>query len=129
MKIAIAASGVGHIYRGMEGWCELMASALSEMGIDVTLFRGAGPKKNIYDICIPCLKRTSKLAKLLSKFNSIGGWRVGLGSLGQIEAWSYGLLLLWHLRKDFDLVHIKQGNLANFLRIAQKAKLLRIILC
>ena len=126
MKIAIAASGVGHIYRGMEGWCESMATALSVMGVDVTLFRGACPKKNTYDVCIPCLKRTSNLAKLLSKFNSIGGWRVGLGSPGQIEAWSYGLLLLWRLRKDFDLVHIKQGNLANFLRIAQKIKLLRI---
>lgn len=126
MKIAIAASGVGHVFRGMEGWCESIAETLSQRGVDVTLFRGAGPKKNTYDVCIPCLKRTSKLAKLLSKFNSIGGWRVGLGSPGQIEAWSYGLLLLWKLRKGFDLVHIKQGNLANFLKLAQSVNILRI---
>lgn len=124
MKIAVATSGLGHVFRGMEGWAELLAEELHQKGVDVTLYKGAGPSKNSYDKYVPCIKRTSRLARLLSKLNKIGGWRVGLGSPGQVEAWTYGLFLLWHLRKGFDLVHIKQGSLANFLQLAQTAKLL-----
>ena len=126
MKVAIATSGLGHVFRGMEGWAELLAEELNKKGIDVTLFRGTIPAKKEYDICLSCLKRTSRIAKYLSKLNAIGGWRIGLGSPVQVETWSYGIFLLWHLRKGFDLVHIKQGQLAVFLRLANKLRLLNI---
>ena len=126
MKVAVATSGLGHVFRGMEGWAELLAEELSRSEIDVTLFRGASPPKNEYDVCIPCIKRTSRMAKYLSKLNLIGGWRIGLGHPAQVETWSYGLSLLRHLRKDFDLVHVKQGQLATFLTIAKKFRLLNI---
>jgi len=124
-KIAIAVSGVGHIYRGMEGWAESMAVALTDMGIDLSLFRGAGPKTHSYDNVLPCIHRTSKIAKILVKVFKKGGWRLGLGSAGQIEAWSYGLFLLFHLRKGYDIVHIKQGNLAVFLHHAKRFGLIK----
>ncbi|MCK4817714.1 hypothetical protein KA005_18235 [bacterium] len=55
MKVAIASSGLGHIYRGMEAWAEDLAQALFEKGVDVTLFRGAGPLRNEYDVILSTL--------------------------------------------------------------------------
>jgi len=124
MKIAIASSGLGHVARGMEAWAESLAAALHEQGIDITLFRGAGPAESDYDIILPCIKRSSRFARIGNLLNHIGGWRIGLGSEASVESFSYGIRLLWHLRRGYDLIHVQQGSLALFLDRAEKLGLL-----
>ena len=124
IKVAIAASGLGHVTRGMEAWAESLAGALHKQGADVTLFRGAGPAKNDYDVVLPCIKRSSRFARVGDALNHVGGWRLGLGSSAQVESFSYGVGLLRHLRKGCDVVHVKQGSLAIFLDRASKLGLL-----
>lgn len=125
-SIAIATSGFGHVFRGMEGWAESMAATLDDTGYPVTLFGGGKVGNASYHKMLPCIRRGSRLAQILCKLGRFGGWRFGLGSPGQLEAWTFGLFLLFHLRKGYSLVHIKQGNLASFLNLAKKLKLLKI---
>jgi glycosyltransferase involved in cell wall biosynthesis len=125
VKIAVASSGLGHVARGMESWAESLAAALHERGVDVTLFRGAGPAKNEYDIVLPCIKRTDHLAKIGNALNKVGGWRIGLGSEASVESFSFGMQLLWRLRKGYDIVHVQQGSLALFMDRARKLGLLK----
>jgi glycosyltransferase involved in cell wall biosynthesis len=109
----------------MEAWAESLAEALHEKGVEITLFRGAGPRKSDYDIVLPCIKRTSRFARLCTVFNHLGGWRIGLGSDIAIESFSYGVQLLWHVRKGYDIVHVQQGILALFLDRARRLGLLK----
>ena len=125
IRVAIAASGLGHVARGMEAWAESLAAALHERGVNITLFRGCGPVKNSYDVVLPCIKRTSRLARIGNVLNRAGAWRVGLGSEAAVESFSYGTRLLWHLRKGYDVVHVQQGSLAVFLDRARKLGLLQ----
>lgn len=125
MKVAIASSGLGHVSRGMEAWAKALASALYEQGIDVTLFRGAGPARSEYDVVLPCIRRTSQFARVGNLLNHVGGWRVGLGSEAAVESFSFGVQLLQHLRKGYDLVHVQQGSLALFLLRAQRLGLMK----
>lgn len=120
MKIAIAASGLGHVYRGMEGWSEDLAKALSRKRVDVTLFRGAGPRTAAYDRVLSTPKRNSVIAKIIAKMTAKVAWRIGLGSPHGVESFLFGLRLLWHVRKGYDLVHIKQGSLALLMQRAKK---------
>ena len=128
IRVAIAVSGFGHISRGMEGWAESMAASLNGAGCQVTLFGGGRVGSAPYHERLPCIRRGSTLAKALCQLGKrIGGWRFGLGSPGQLEAWSFGIFLLFHLRRGrFTLVHIKQGNLASFLNKAKRLRLLNI---
>jgi len=109
----------------MEAWAEALAASLHEQGMEVILFRGAGPKRNAYDVVIPCIKRTSPPARIGKLLNHIGGWRVGLGSEAAVESFSFGVQLLRHLRTGYDLVHVQQGSLAMFLQRAAKMGLLK----
>ena len=125
IKVAIAASGLGHVARGMEAWAESLAAALHERGVDITLFRGCGPIKNDYDAVVPSIKRTSRFAKIGTVLNHVGGWRIGLGSEASVESFSYGVRLLWRLRKNYDVVHVQQGSLAVFLDRARRLGMLK----
>jgi glycosyltransferase involved in cell wall biosynthesis len=109
----------------MEAWAESLAAALHEVGVDVTLFRGAGPAKNGYDVVLPCVKRTQPIAKVGDILNRVGAWRFGLGSAASVESFSFGIGLLRRLREGFDLVHVQQGSLALFLDRASKLGFLK----
>lgn len=126
MRVAIASSGLGHVSRGMETWAESLAKALYNHGIDVTLFRGAGPKKNAYDVILPTLRRDRWPAKFIAKITSKGGWRIGLGAPHTVESFVYGIQLLYHLRNGYDIVHVQQGSLALFLQRAINIGILHI---
>jgi len=124
-SVAVATSGLGHVARGMESWAETLARELARRGVDVTLFRGAGPEKSDYDVVVPCIKRSARLARIGNVLNHVGGWRVGLGSQAQVESFSYGVRLLQHLRRGFDIVHIQQESLGLFLNRAKRLGLLK----
>lgn len=126
MKIAIASSGLSHIKRGMEGWSEDIAKGLYEKGVDVTLFKGSGEVVNPYEKVLPTLRRNHVPAKIIGKLTARGGWKVGLGSAPAVESFVFGTQLLWHLRKGYDLLHIKQASLAAFLLKAKNRGLISI---
>ena len=42
MKICIAASGLGHVARGIEAWAADLGAALAGRGLEVTLCKGGG---------------------------------------------------------------------------------------
>ena len=126
MKIAVASSGLGHVARGMEAWAESLAEALDNVGVDVTLFRGAGHRKNAYDIILPTLKRSNLPAKFIGKITSKGGWRIGLGAPHTVESFVFGVQLLYHLRNGYDIIHVQQGALALFLQRAIRMGILKV---
>jgi len=125
IRVAVVSSGLGHVSRGMETWAESLAQELDKRDVNVTLFRGAGPKKNDYDIVVPCIKRTDRLARLGNLLNHLGGWRVGLGSEAGVESYSYCIRLLSHLRRGYDVVHVQQESSAKFLLRAKKLGLVK----
>ena len=127
MKIGIASSGVGHVDRGMETWAISLSHALYNRNINVTLFRGKGPKINEYDVVLHCLRRGTHAAKFLGNLNSFGGWRMGLGSDHDFEVATYGLHLIYHMRQNkFDLLHIQQSKLAILLLNARRLGLISV---
>ncbi len=126
MKIAIASSGLGHVTRGMEAWAEYLAKELSARGIDITLFKGAGPATNPYDVVLRTFRRNRLAAKAIGLVTSKGGWRFGLGAPHAVESFFYGAQLLYRVRKSYDLVHVQQGSLAELLCRSNKLGLLKI---
>lgn len=126
MKVAIASSGLSHIKRGMEGWSEDIARVLSQKDVEVTLFKGSGKIGAGYEKVLPTLRRNQSAAIAIGKITSWGGWRIGLGSPAAVESFVFGLQLLWHIRKGYDIVHVKQGSLAAFLLRAKRYGLVKI---
>ena len=70
MKIAIASTGLGHIYRGVEAWADDTAATLYKKGIDVTLFKGGGEPEHPYEVVVPCYQRDLPKTHRLIKFFS-----------------------------------------------------------
>ena len=111
MKIAIASSGLEHVKRGIEAWADDLALALSEEGVDVTLFKGSGVRKRPYEVVLPCLRRGSAGAKALSYVSRHYLWRLGLASEYGVEQVTFALSLLNRLR-GFDILHTQDPQLA-----------------
>lgn len=127
LRIAIASSGLGHVFRGIEGWAQDLAAALHDRGEDVTLFKGGGTAELPYEHVLKCLKRdddaTNRLHRWLPKRVV---WRAGLGSVYGIEQISFGLSLLGQLRAGrFDLLHVQDPQLAQFVQRAKRLGLVR----
>jgi glycosyltransferase involved in cell wall biosynthesis len=127
MRIAVASSGLGHVFRGIEGWAQDLAAALHARGEDVTLFKGAGEAEVPYEKVLRCLKRESRGAlwihKLLPKHLV---WRLGLGTVYGIEQISFGLKLIRHLRRGkFDVLHVQDPQLAQLVQRAESLGLVQ----
>jgi glycosyltransferase involved in cell wall biosynthesis len=126
LRIAIAASGLGLIKRGMEAVTATTAEALWRRGVDVRLFRGAGPATREYERVIPTLSRDRLPARMIAQFTSSGGWRIGLGAPAMVESFVFGFQLLWRMRRGFDLLYITQGSLGLFMAKMAKIGFLKI---
>jgi glycosyltransferase involved in cell wall biosynthesis len=129
MRIAISASGLGHIARGVEAWAADLAAALADRDVPVTLYKGAGRPEADYEQVISCWQqgapRTKRLLRLLP---SRGMWRVGLGSAHQIEQTSFALGLIRALRRDrIDLVHMQDPLVALIVQRAWRLGLIRTV--
>lgn len=112
------------MHRGMEGWSEDLARCLFKKGIDITLFKGAGPKMASYETVLSTPKRDGLVASIIAKLTAKVAWRIGLGSPQGVESFVFGLRLLRHLREGYDIAHVKQGQLALLLHRAKKLRLL-----
>ena len=111
MKIAIASSGLEHIKRGIEAWADDLAFALSKEGREVTLFKGSGVRRRPYEVVLPCFKRGSLGAKVLSHACRHYLWRLGLGSEYGVEQVTFALHLIKRLQ-GFDILHTQDPQLA-----------------
>ncbi len=106
MKIAIACSGLGHIRRGFESFAEdLFRNLELEDEIEATLFKGGGV-------------RTPRQIPLWNIPRSSLIWRVTEQQIDPYigEQITFALPLARYLkRKDFDIVHVNDGQLASTL--------------
>jgi 1,2-diacylglycerol 3-alpha-glucosyltransferase len=126
MKIAVAASGLGHIARGVEAWAADLGRALADRGEDVRLYRGAGWPEAPYERLVACWQqgqpRTKRLVRCLP---SRGMWRLGLGTPHQVEQTTFALGLIRRLRRErVDVLHVQDANVA---RIVQRARRLGLV--
>ena len=123
MKIAVVATGLDHVKRGVESWAASMAGALADRGCDVTLFKGSGRPHRDYEQALTCLPRNSAgNARVLAVTSRLGGWRYGLGNDYTIEQSSAFFSLLRRLKRNrYDVVHTQDAWLAWLLQRAARA--------
>lgn len=123
MKIAVVATGLDHIKRGVESWAATMASALASRSCDVTLFKGSGAVRHPYEQVVPCLPRHARSNdRVLAITSRLGGWRYGLGDDYGIEQFTASIPLLKALRRGlYDVVHTQDALLAWLLQKASRA--------
>ncbi len=127
LKIAVAASGLGHVARGIEAWADDLAAALHARGEDITLYKGGGEATRPYEFVVPCWKReaaqTRRLLRVLPKRVS---WRFGLGSAYGVEQVTFGLNLIRRLRRQqADVLHVQDPLVALIAQRARRAGLIR----
>lgn len=121
MRIAVACCGLGHVTRGIEVWARDLAHGLSQAGVEVALFKGAGRPQEPYEVVVPCIRRGSVIARCLAGLHFPGLWRTPLASPYNLEAFSFTRRLLPYLRSDFDLVHLQDPPVARWLLAARRA--------
>jgi 1,2-diacylglycerol 3-alpha-glucosyltransferase len=124
--IAIASSGLGHVYRGIEAWADDLAAALHQRGVAVTLYKGGGEAVRSYEKVVGCLQReSSKNLRLLRRLPTRLSWRLGLGSPYAIEQTTFAWNLIRQLqRHPADILHVQDPLVAIW---AQRAHRLRLI--
>lgn len=123
MRIAIASSGLGTVARGIETWALDTATALHRRGIDVTLFATAPvPVGGTPLQVIPCLRRGSRLNRLVVRAMPPFAWRWGLKSDYALEQRTFWNALKPILdRERFDILHVQDPLLADCCRRAHLA--------
>lgn len=121
-KIAIASSGLGHVWRGIEGWAIETARCLKDVGHDVTLFAAAplsfssdrnGSAGEPRVQVVNCLRRDdpsmARWLRILPGFS----WRWGLQSPYGVEQATFWIRLWPALRNGrFDVLHVQDPMLA-----------------
>ncbi|MCI0703399.1 MAG: glycosyltransferase family 4 protein [Planctomycetia bacterium] len=125
LRVAVASSGLGRIFRGVEAWANDLAKALNARGEDVTLFKGGGKPGADYEEVVPCLEQGSDRIRRFRSWLPRGSWRLGLGSEVQVEQTTFALNLIRRLRKKrIDVLHVQDAQVAV---VAQWAKRLGLI--
>lgn len=115
LRIAIAASGLSHIFRGVESWADDLGKALRQHGVDAVTFQGSGPAGPGV-VTLHCWKRTdSRTAWVHRVLRRIGAWRLHLGSLYDIEQTTFALSLWLRTRRCFDIIHVQDPVVALWL--------------
>src|SRR5262249_46649471 len=124
---AIAASGLGHIARGVEAWAADLGRALASRGQDVTLFKGGGRAEDSYERVIPCWQQSERRTKrLLEWLPSRGAGRLGLGTRHQVEQTTFAMGLIRRLRRDrTDILHVQDPLVARLVQRARRVGLVR----
>lgn len=108
LKIAIAASGLGHVFRGIEAWAADVAVGLRRAGQDVTLFQAFGTPDEPWKETLACARRFEKSTqRWVNRLGRFGGWRFGFGSGYQAEQTTFTRSLWARVRRDYDLLHVQ----------------------
>jgi 1,2-diacylglycerol 3-alpha-glucosyltransferase len=113
LKIAVGASGLSHVARGIEAWAEETAGALQRAGEQVTLFQGTGTSDPPYRITLDSMSRMDPRALAWPRrLRRCGLWRVGLSYPYDYEQLSYTIRLWKKVRHDYDIVHVQDPLVA-----------------
>lgn len=122
-EISIAASGLGHVTRGIETWAVDVALALREQGIEAGLFSGSGVPQGNLDRVVGCIKRDSLATKtLVSAFPKRLRWRFGYGSPYSIEQTTFSNRLIRQLNSHHvRLLHVQDPLVARAVQQAFEA--------
>lgn len=113
MKIAIASSGLGHVFRGIETWADDTGTALAARGVDVTLFKGGGVAERRFEQVVRCAQRNGAAARWQCRLLRRLAWRQGYGSTYHIEQQTFARQLGPLLQAGgFDIVHMQDPWLA-----------------
>lgn len=108
MKIAIACTGLEHVYRGFESFSQELFNSL-ESKIPVHLLKGSG-KSDVNIRVISTIKRTSKLYNFFP-FNRLNAYYQYRN-----ECISFGYFLIpLLLQNRYDIIHFSDGILGEFL--------------
>jgi glycosyltransferase involved in cell wall biosynthesis len=106
-------TGLGHVARGVETWAAETAAALHGRGVNVTLFKGAGPAARPYERVVRCARRFGRLATQVARWTPGCAWHVGCGSPYDVEQTTFALSVLPYLCVHrFDVLHVKDPWLA-----------------
>lgn len=127
MRVAIAASGLGHVARGIEAWAADLGRALADRGVAVKLCKGAGEAVEPFEQVVGCWPReAAETRRLLRALPRRLSWRFGLGSGYGVEQTTFALRLLRHLRREqFDLLHVQDPLVASIVQRANRLGLVR----
>ena len=122
LRICIAATGLGHVTRGVESWADDLGNALARRGEQVTLCKGAGEPNNDFEQVIPCWTRTSRRTdQVLRYLPHAIGWRIGLGSAYGVEQSTFAANLVRFLRRSkIDVLHVQDPQLAVWVQHAHR---------
>ena len=126
-RVAVAASGLGHVSRGIEAWAQDLGHALASRGVDTLLCKAAGNPENEHERVIGCWTRESPQARrLVRRLPRFLGWRLGLGSGYGVEQTTFAWNLLGLLRRErIDLLHVQDPQLALLVQRANRLGLVR----
>jgi 1,2-diacylglycerol 3-alpha-glucosyltransferase len=126
LKIAVGASGLSHVVRGVEAWAEETAGALKRAGEQVTLFQGTGPSDPPYRITLDCMTRFDPRATAWPRrLRRLGLWRLGLSNPYDYEQLSYTIRLWEKIGRDFDILHMQDPMVALWMTWLHRAGLSR----
>jgi 1,2-diacylglycerol 3-alpha-glucosyltransferase len=126
MRIAVASSGLGRIFRGVEAWAADLARSLHDRGENVTLFKGGGKAEAAYEQVVPCLEQGSDGIRRFRRLLPRGSWRLGLGSEVQVEQTTFALNLIRRLRQQrIDVLHVQDAHVAVIAQWARRLGLIR----
>lgn len=109
-KIAIACCGLGHVKRGIEVWAAELARLLRAKGMDITLFKGGGMSEAEGEQVVPCIKRGSRIAKLLTSVPFRGKCRTPFSSPYNLESFTFALNVRRRL-KGIAVIHLQDATL------------------
>jgi len=108
LRIAVAASGLGHVFRGIEAWAADVALGLRRAGQDVTLFQAFGEPDEPWKETLPCARRFDQSTqRWVNRLSRVGGWRFGFGSGYQAEQSTFTHSLWRRICRDYDLLHVQ----------------------
>jgi len=125
-KVVVTSAKLEHITRGVETWARDTAHTLYEKGINVTLYKGSGPKRYPYEKALPSIIEgtvlSQRLCKILPKFL----WHIGFGFAEQIEETTFSWSLIKEtLQKKYDIIHTQDAHVAEALQFANRIGLIR----
>jgi 1,2-diacylglycerol 3-alpha-glucosyltransferase len=126
LRIAVASSGLGRIFRGVEAWAADLAKALHDRGEDVLLFKGGGRAEHPYERVVSCLEQGSEAIRRFRRWLPRGSWRLGLGTEVQVEQTTFAVNLLAELRRHkIDVLHVQDAQVVVVTQWAKRLGLIR----
>jgi 1,2-diacylglycerol 3-alpha-glucosyltransferase len=105
MRVLVACSGLGHVFRGFETASAEVAEALRGH-VDVTVARGGGAWRDEHGVRLPCVQRFGPIAGKLLKLQGPSAYLVEQRSFAP---WAYLIARLGH----YDIVHLHDPGLLN----------------